>query len=718
MKKYSAHIFTAILMIGIFVPFHAHAEGAVATVAGWFGLPTPMDMLKSLLGAVLVAILWTISWLLYFAGMLLNFVLNFTIVDMKVNLAKLVGINTVWKTIRDMMNILFIFFLLYEAIKLIIGLSDTQKIGKFVAWLVLSALLINFSLFFTKVLIDASNVVTIGIYNELRAPTTANPDRGISDEIMDRLGIQSIYSSEKDTTKVDFGANKGIGAMLIYGFGSILLIFVATFVFFSVSMVFIIRYMTLLILLMLSPIAFMGMAFPFMKTYADDWWKALNSQLLFAPFYMIFTWMVISLMGSGGFINSGPINQVFDTTTSLKNVPGAFGKMELILNFIVLIGLLIASLILAKKTSSQGSQYIGQATGKLTSFAGSAVMGSAAAAGRKTFGAAANARANNEELKDRAAKGSRWAQLQLKTARGVASSSFDARSSYLGGTIAKATGVDLGKGTIFNEKAGKDGYKKELEERIKKETKYAESLKPSDKHKEDLKKKVEAEEGAKVKEAEKAVNDNVKEIDEKIEERTEKEKLLNSNFTSESEKSDLRMEIAQIDEQIAFKKEEGKKLAKAVKDADEEHKKKIGEIEKIYENRVEAYATTIEKGGFGGFMSRYGSTLARIGTGATLGFALGGPVGAVIGGVHQAATAQNVPAVNRGELASKIRAVKKKKSGLSKDEKKNLRKKIKEGTKEEKAEAWKKLDEEYEDDEDDGEETPPTPKPETPTNTT
>ncbi len=461
MKKYLPKILIVFLLIGIFAPFHAHA-GALLE---FFGID-PEQMFIDFLGIVINAVMWLVSWLLYFSGTFLNFILKYTIVDMKLHLKDMIGINIVWKTIRDLMNILFIFFILYEAIKLIIGLSSTEKIGKFVAWLVLSALLINFSLFFTKVLIDASNVVTIGIYDVIRNPNAVNPpkpDRGISDEIMSKLGLQTIFNS--DEVQVDLTAQKGIGAMLIYGFGSVLLILVATFVFFAVTIIFVVRYITLLFLLMLSPIAYMGMAFPFMEKHANDWWDSLNGQLLFGPIYMLMTWVAVKLMSAGNFINAASNNQaingIFDTSVAPTS-DVMMSKMNLVMNFIVLIGLLIASLVIAKQTSTKGSKYIGQATNKLTALAGGAVMGGAAAGFRGTVGRAGQAVSDSQWLRERAPD-SRLARLALSAGAKTGSASMDVRATA------------LGKNMEMGESGGKGGYQGSREETIRKRMKFAET---------------------------------------------------------------------------------------------------------------------------------------------------------------------------------------------------------------------------------------------------
>ena len=61
-----------------------------------------------------------------------------------------------WKILRDIANLSFIFILLYVAIRTIFGDGGAKKT---IITVVIMALLLNFSLFFCRVIIDASNIL-------------------------------------------------------------------------------------------------------------------------------------------------------------------------------------------------------------------------------------------------------------------------------------------------------------------------------------------------------------------------------------------------------------------------------------------------------------------------------------------------------------------------------------------------------------------------------
>jgi len=451
----------------------ANKEGGII---GWV-----TSGLSAALSTILYLILTIAALLLYIGGTLLDFVLKWTILDMKQNLDALTGINIAWKLIKDLMNIAFIFLLVYEGIKLIIGQGSKEKIKTFIAMIVLAALLVNFSLFFTKVLIDASNIVTIGFYNSIITSASdiqvgVGPLKttisGISVPFMHNLGLADFWSSRSfEQMKLTTG---GDSSLIIFPLMGIILFVIVSFVFFAISMVFIVRYLVLIILLILSPVAYMGMALNGVKDYANKWWEALNSQLLFAPIYMVMTWVTLKLMGTGGFIVMGGWGSLVGGDAAAGAV-GTQTPISLVFNFIIIIGLIIASLVIAKSTSEKGSGYIKDYVGKLTTTAGNVAMGGTAAIGRRTFGAAASRLAEDQRLQNWAGR-SFIGEKVLNTTRRVGSGSLDIRRSAAGEKVSDTLGVNFGKGTIFNENAGKGGFTQTVADKAKSQQDYAATL--------------------------------------------------------------------------------------------------------------------------------------------------------------------------------------------------------------------------------------------------
>ena len=479
MKKLLPYILILVVLVGVFGPIDIVYSQSIFRLS-------VSSLLQSAVVNLANAILIFLSWIAGFAGAILDYVLSFTIVNMNVNVfgdgspanPGITGINTAWKIIKDLMNIAFIFILLYESIKIIIGQGSVESVKRFVLGIVLASLLINFSLFFTKVLIDASNIVTIGVYRSILSTPVAPPQPGqppttnsIATILLSKLKLQTIYS----TSNPDLSTN-GIGGALIFLIGSSIIFLISTFILFAITANFVIRYITLIILLVLSPIAYMGIALNAVQPYQKKWWDSLKGQLLFAPVFMIMLMIVITLISSPGFVSQGTFADLFLNTNVSPNANAASGSgatagtsaSGLVLNFALVIGLLIATLTVSKSVAKSGADQIGTMTSKLTGYAGGVFMGGSAALGRRTIGAAASRVSESQTFNNWAGR-SRIGEFALNRTRGVASSSFDTRASKLGEKLSSVTGTDFGK-------AKEGGFNKTLEEKTKAQEKFGESL--------------------------------------------------------------------------------------------------------------------------------------------------------------------------------------------------------------------------------------------------
>jgi hypothetical protein len=585
--------------------------------------------------------------------------------------------------------------------------------------IVLASLLINFSLFFTKILIDASNIVTIGVYRSILSTPVTPPQPGqpptansIATILLSKLKLQTIYS----TSNPDLSTN-GVGGALIFLIGSSIIFLVSTFVMFAITANFIIRYITLIILLVLSPIAYMGIALSGVKKYQNDWWDSLRGQLIFAPVFMIMLMIVIQLISSPGFVSQGTFADLFLRTNinpnaNTANAGGATagtGAAGLVLNFAVVIGLLIATLTVSKGLAKKGSSHIGDATSKLTGYAGGMFMGGAARLGRGTIGRWGNNTANDEDLKDRAAKGDIRARLKLSTANRLATSSFDTRATDTFGALAKAGGVggDFGKvdPKKTNFRAIMDAKAKEQEELVKRyepsklEVERVKGILDSnefkaqeEKEKEEHLNSDEFKNSDIYKNAQKAEEEN-----KQLEELTKKD-VANIAKLKQLEESKIQLfgqeEIARKAEIENLRKqiEDDKKIANSLKEnsgerskiietrkeyeklwmsdtqkdliarkGGQEEKKKDGKIiqnaiEGTYQTRAKNIASRYENEGI---LGRYSSTISRISKGAIGGGILGGIPGAIIGGAYAYGSDGTVSATktSRSEIARRMRAV-------------------------------------------------------------
>jgi len=474
---------------------------------------------------------------------------------------------------------------------MIIQQSKTD-IKKFITGIILASLLINFSLFFTKVLIDASNVVTIGIYQSIIIDTRSEDAYGgLSNAYQQSLGTQGFMGTEniiKSGSLTDDNYNK----LLVLTMASILVL-VTSFVFFAISVMFVVRYIVLIILLTLSPIAYMGLAgLPGIKKHADEWWESLWGQLLFAPIFMIMTWVILTLITSPGFTGMKLDPKQWTAFASAEDSLKSTGFLSLFFNFSLIIGLTIMSLVIAKKFATQGASQIKAFSSWTTASAGGLMFGGAARFGRNTIGRAGNVAANSEYLKEKSVTGGmvsrNLAKLTLVGGSKAATNSFDARSNSGFESLVGATGVKFGKG----EDSKKVNFQKDLEEKAKKQADYAKSLKPTD----DAMREKEVEQKKLDKSQENAKSDLDKSI-QKIKDLKDREGRLRENVNkvaTNEEREKIRNEIVLIEEQTKNEQLGLDKLKQVSSIATEKAKKHKDEMDDIYKNRVEKYAQIIE----------------------------------------------------------------------------------------------------------------------------
>src|SRR3989344_3279746 len=497
MKKYFPHIssliltFILILLVVLVAPDFVNAQTTPptnletltkATEGGGWGsllyLLTPVRWVAGGLGVVAVAILKLASYLTYLSGTVLNYIVQYTVVDMKLHIEEANAVNNAWGVIRDVANMGFIFVLLYAAIQTILGIgSDTKKL---IVNIIVVAILINFSLFFTKLVIDASNVLAITFYDAI-APGALSSDAsiGLSTSLMQPLGVQSIWKIAKS-----FEGEQ----LLTIGIMGTIVSLIAAFIFFAVAIMFVIRFVVLIFVLILSPIAFMAFVLPQLKKHADQWKDALIGQAFFAPIYFLLTWIVIVVA------RGMPTNT--DTwANALTGVAGPNGELlpppttsiGIVVNFIIIIVLLITSLIIAKEWSGKAGSGVGKLTSWAMGAAGGATLGVAGRAGRYTLGAGAEAFKESKAYKrlEAASPNSRLARLTLAAADKTRTSSFDIRGSRVGGMLSGAgleAGQAGGQGGIaaerkaveeFLERPGTESRKQRLERGRRADTELA-----------------------------------------------------------------------------------------------------------------------------------------------------------------------------------------------------------------------------------------------------
>jgi hypothetical protein len=259
------------------------------------------------------------------------------------------AINLGWTIVRDIANIIFIFVLIYISLGTIIKGTAGFKTKDLLTKVIIAAILINFSLFFTKVVIDVSNIfgnwMYGGIVNTLDANKKGTKSPTITDLINARMGIIQFWTGGSNATSNQTAKNVYTNAENSYvgQFIRLAVVLIATYIFAYCAIMFFARAITLLFLMVFSPIGFLGGVLPQLKKYSGQWRDELTSAAVFPVAFLLL--LYISLQ----FINS------------LQKLTVNFGdsKIAIYFQYFMIIFLLNATLKLAKENSGEMGKALG-----------------------------------------------------------------------------------------------------------------------------------------------------------------------------------------------------------------------------------------------------------------------------------------------------------------------------------------------------------------------
>jgi hypothetical protein len=332
---------------------------------GWL-LSDIISGFKDALNSIIVTIAWipiAISGgILNLVGLGFDAAIDFTITDFG-SLFKLVGagVTAAWGTFRDMANIVMIAMFIFIAIATILNLQS-YGLKQFGVRILLIALLLNFSLFFTKVIVDVSNTTAEQFLTMLKSniqqPATqasgsaltksesenvqVQVTGGVAGYIVQATGLSGLLSMDELNS---FAKENRYGALFLYSlFVSIFFIATAAVLLFGLILL-LTRAVMFIVLMITSALAFVAFMTPNMEGWWTKWWGALIRYALFAPVFMLMLLAVVKIVSGlkGGFKGF------------LEN-PDA-SKMELVFNFVIILGLLYAATKIASEMSIMGSKW-------------------------------------------------------------------------------------------------------------------------------------------------------------------------------------------------------------------------------------------------------------------------------------------------------------------------------------------------------------------------
>jgi len=297
------------------------------------------------------------GWLVFAGGYILDFAVNNFVINFGLEFnTSGVGesVNELWSLVRDFFNILFIFGFIWIGFQMILD-SGNSRAKQTLVSLIMAALLVNFSLFISKFVVDFSNrlatevaIAAFPLVTEDGAAIADASEVSISRTFFAHLGIS-------ETLRVPTAVANGGSEPWAFIFGSAIFYLVAAFVFAAGGIMLIIRFVALSIFMVLSPFMFLGWVFPGMQGWTNKYWTGFLGRAFYAPVYIILLFFAGTIL-QRMFGEGGSSEVVGGTGGLLSAVTNNEDNLILILGPFILSGaFMLAAVIVAGKMSADGA---------------------------------------------------------------------------------------------------------------------------------------------------------------------------------------------------------------------------------------------------------------------------------------------------------------------------------------------------------------------------
>lgn len=331
-------------------------------------------------------------------GFIFDYAIYLSVENFKVVVEKLGFIDSLWEFILNVANISFIFILLYIGISTILGITSTIN-KKTLTSVIIVAIVINFSLFFTQVVIDVSNLLAYQFYKSVlinpikdEGPSQAyygSPSSVFLEKtLMDRM----FDAQEENNAALEEGNEETYTEIFFTYLMGTIFACVGIFVFSAGTILFIRRTLMLLFYMISSPIAFLGYTLPQLNSFKEKWKKGFIANAFVAPVFLFCIYLVARITTSDASEGGNPIL----TAISGDGDPGTFadalnGKAPLIIiNYIVVTALFYGSYKVTQRMSADAVAGTGDfgkwIQGKSKSFMGRNTYGRAGVMADKALG--------------------------------------------------------------------------------------------------------------------------------------------------------------------------------------------------------------------------------------------------------------------------------------------------------------------------------------------
>ena len=260
------------------------------------------------------------------------------------------GVVIGWTALRDVSNMMFILVLLVIAFATILRVKS-YGYKQLLSRLIIVAILINFSRTFVGLAIDLSQVVMLTFVQAIKDVAAEN--------LIVALGLSQTATA--GTGLLSFLASLILGAFMVV----LAVVVIGVFIGMLAA-----RVVTLWILIVLSPLAFLAYVFPRTQSYFNKWLSQLGSNLFSGPVLVFFLWLAFTITGRGDIYKSFIMD---NPTGTVAGVPitdmSTAASPSNVINYVIAMVLLVSSLKFVGASGAAGASLASKAHKGATDYA-------------------------------------------------------------------------------------------------------------------------------------------------------------------------------------------------------------------------------------------------------------------------------------------------------------------------------------------------------------
>src|SRR3989344_3474652 len=234
-----------------------------------------------------------ISWIVSIEGFFLWILSKLLFALVRYNgFATAPAVQIGWTIVRDVANMFFVVVLLAVAIGTILRV-ESYNFKRLLPKIIIMAVLVNFSLVIAGLILDAAQVVMLSFVAAF-APVANSGGLSGEANLVNLLNIQDIMQFNAQNTE-----GTSFWGALVTALLAVILMAIALMVIVVMLVIFLIRIIMIWMLLVLSPMAFVLMAFPQGQRYASQWWQKFSQYVIVGPVLAFFLWLTFAIINPG-----------------------------------------------------------------------------------------------------------------------------------------------------------------------------------------------------------------------------------------------------------------------------------------------------------------------------------------------------------------------------------------------------------------------------------